>query len=76
MPQRATDTPSMPTFEELRLVDEDEADEVVEVKAIALRQESRAPLPSSCCASASRCLRNRPRSTRAACPSARSACAS
>ncbi|GGZ52153.1 hypothetical protein GCM10008101_01520 [Lysobacter xinjiangensis] len=45
-PQRPLDTPvAMPAFEDLRLVDEDEADEQTEVKAIALRQESRAPLP-------------------------------
>ncbi|HZX80875.1 MAG TPA: DUF1631 family protein [Lysobacter sp.] len=45
-PQRPLDTPiAMPAFEELRLVDEDEADEQTEVKAIALRHESRAPLP-------------------------------
>jgi hypothetical protein len=43
--QRSVDAPSMPSFDELRLVDEDEADEVAEVKAIAMRQESRAPLP-------------------------------
>jgi hypothetical protein len=45
LPQQASDAPVMPTFDELRLVDDDEADEVSEVKAIALRQESRAPLP-------------------------------
>ncbi|WP_462116302.1 DUF1631 family protein [Lysobacter xanthus] len=37
--------PTMPTFEELRLLDDDEADEDSEIKAIALRLESRAPLP-------------------------------
>lgn len=35
----------IPTFEDMRLVEEDEADEQTEVKAIALRHESRAPLP-------------------------------
>jgi hypothetical protein len=45
LPQRAVDVPSMPTFDELRLVEEDEADEFTEARAIALRQESRAPLP-------------------------------
>lgn len=44
-PQRAVEVPSMPTFDELRLVDDDEADEGTEVRAIALRQESRAALP-------------------------------
>ncbi|AXK71121.1 DUF1631 family protein [Lysobacter sp. TY2-98] len=37
--------PLMPTFEELRLVEHDEANEETELKAIAMRQESRAPLP-------------------------------
>jgi hypothetical protein len=45
LPQRAAETPTMPTFDELRLVDEDEADEVAEAKSIALRLESRASLP-------------------------------
>ncbi|WP_133477492.1 DUF1631 family protein [Cognatilysobacter segetis] len=45
MPQRSPEAPSMPSFGELRLVDEDETDEVSEVKAIALRHESRASLP-------------------------------
>ncbi|GAB1594386.1 DUF1631 domain-containing protein [Lysobacter sp. PAGU 2638] len=45
-PQRAPDAmPLMPSFENLRLVDDDEADEVTEIKAIALRLESRTPLP-------------------------------
>ncbi|WP_328592711.1 DUF1631 family protein [Cognatilysobacter lacus] len=44
-PQRAPDAQAMPSFQELRLVDEDETDEATEVKAIAMRQESRAPLP-------------------------------
>ena len=35
----------LPTFTELRLVDGDEADEETEIRAIALRQESRAALP-------------------------------
>ena len=45
LPQRTVEAPSMPTFDELRLVDDDEADELTEARAIALRQESRAPLP-------------------------------
>lgn len=36
---------AMPSFEELRLVDDDEADEGTEVRAISLKQESRAALP-------------------------------
>ncbi|TBR07666.1 MAG: DUF1631 family protein [Lysobacter sp.] len=35
----------IPSFTELRLVEEDETDEVVEVRTIALRHESRAALP-------------------------------
>lgn len=45
-PARAAETLALiPTFEELRLVEEDEADEATEAKAIALRHESRAALP-------------------------------
>lgn len=45
-PARANESLALiPTFDELRLVEEDEADEEIEIKAIALRQESRAPLP-------------------------------
>ncbi|GAB2501399.1 DUF1631 family protein [Lysobacter humi (ex Lee et al. 2017)] len=36
---------AMPSFEELRIVEEDEEDEATEVRAIALRQEARAALP-------------------------------
>lgn len=36
---------SMPAFHELRLVDDDEADESTEVRSIAMKQESRAALP-------------------------------
>jgi len=45
LPQAPAEPAAMPTFHELRLVDEDEADEGAEVKTIALRQESRAALP-------------------------------
>lgn len=45
-PLHTTETvASMPTFHELRLVDDDEADEGTEVRAIAMKQESRAALP-------------------------------
>lgn len=40
-----TAAPAMPSFHELRLVDEDEADEETEIRAIVLRHESRAALP-------------------------------
>lgn len=42
---RAAPVAPVPSFGELRLVDEDEADEATEVRAITLRQESRAALP-------------------------------
>ena len=44
-PRATVAAPALPSFGELRLVEEDEADEETEVRAIALRLESRAALP-------------------------------
>lgn len=44
-PRATAAVTTLPSFDQLRLVEEDEADEATEVRAIALRLESRAALP-------------------------------